>query len=134
MQETTTIGPAEIKRFAHAADPDYDGPISSQQDPEGGEAQQPAPPITDLRLDGTTQLGLFDAGGKRPTSASVRLSGGKVSLVDGRAFKKGETLRLEVECVVTAVKQQDTRDKETGIAVSCEQQHIAHITDVRIVE
>lgn len=93
-----------------------------------------APPPEELRIDGTTQLGMFDAGGKKPQSASIRLSGGKIELVDGRAFNKGDIVMLEVVAVVREVGQRDKPDPQTGIVVSCEQKHVAQITDVRVVE
>lgn len=93
-----------------------------------------APPLEELRVDGTTQLGMFDAGGKRPQSASIRLSGGKIELVDGKAFQKGDIIVLEVVAVVREVAQRDKPDPKTGIVVSCEQKHVAQITDVRVTE
>lgn len=96
--------------------------------------QDTSPPIDELRLPGTAQLGFFDAGGKKPGSASLRLTGGKVSLVDGQAFKKGETIVLQIVAVVDSVKLQDKKDSATGMVVSCEQQHTARVSDIRIVE
>lgn len=97
-------------------------------------ADSSPPPLDEIRVAGTTQLGLFDAGGKKPTSASMRLTGGKVGLIDGQAFRKGDTVVLEIVAVVDSVKLQDKKDGNTGIVVSCEQQHTARVTDVRIVE
>jgi hypothetical protein len=89
-------------------------------------------PIDEIRVDGTTQLDLFDLGGKKPASASIRLTGGKVALLDGKAFRKGDTIQFSGTAVITAVTQQDKRDSATGIAVSCEQQHRAQITDLTV--
>ena len=94
----------------------------------------PPPPLEELRVDGTTQLGMFDAGGKRPTGASIRLTGGKIELVDGKAFQKGDVIVLEVVAIVREVGQRDKPDPKTGIVVSCEQKHVAQITDVRVTE
>lgn len=94
----------------------------------------PAPPLEEMRVDGTTQLGMFDSGGKKPTSSSIRLTGGKVELVDGKAFRKGDVVRLEVVAIVREVAQRDKPDRQTGIVVDCQQKHIAEITDVRLAE
>jgi hypothetical protein len=109
------------------------GATPGQQDLHGGEVpKDPVPPVEEIRVDGTVQLGLFDAGGKKPTSSSIRLTGGKVLIVDGKAFKKGETVTFEGTAVVDFVAQQDKTDAKTGIQVSAEQLHRARITDLRI--
>lgn len=95
-------------------------------DPEGDA------PLDELRVDGTTQLGLFSAGGKKPTTASIRLSGGKIGLVDGKAFSKGDVIHFEGTAVVREVAQRDKPDPKTGIVVSAEQKHVAQITDITV--
>lgn len=109
-----------------------DGGEGATDHTANGNGGPPAPPVEELRVDGTAQLGMFDAGGKKPGSASVSLSGGKIGLVDGRAYKKGDVIHFHGTAVVTAVKQQDKRDEKTGIVVSCEQQHTAKITDLTV--
>jgi hypothetical protein len=107
---------------------------------EAGEAVGPMPPqdpdpqpqVEELRVDGTTQIGLFDCGGKKPGSASIRLSGGKVDLIDGKAFKKGDVISGTFTAVVREVGQRDKADSSTGIVVSCEQKHVAQITDLTV--
>lgn len=86
----------------------------------------------EIAVDGTTQLELFNLGGKRPTSSKLRLAGGAVDVVDGQAFNKGDVVRFEGTAVISAVAQQDKRDSSTGQVVSCAQTHVAHITDLRI--
>jgi len=86
----------------------------------------------EIAVDGTTQLELFDLGGKRPTSSKLRLAGGAVDVLDGRAFHKGDALSFSGAAVVTAISQQDKRDASTGQVVSCAQLHVALITDLRI--
>jgi hypothetical protein len=88
--------------------------------------------VEEIRVDGTAQLGLFNAGGKSPESASLRLSGGRILLVDGQAFRKGETIRFSGTAVVREVAQRDKPDGKTGIVVSAEQKHVAQITDLRV--
>lgn len=109
---------------------------------EAGEAVGDMPPQTppepmetvlpEIEITGTAQLGLFDAGGRSPDSASVRLAGGKISTVAGTAFEKGTVIHFEGTAVITAVKQQDKRDPKTGTVVGCEQQHTALITDLSL--
>lgn len=104
-------------------------PTPGQRTIDGEEVQ---PPVEEIRVDGTTQLGMFDAGGKRPASASLRLSGGKILLVDGQAFRKGDTISFSGTAVVREVGQRDKPDPATGIVVSAEQKHVAQITDLRV--
>lgn len=86
----------------------------------------------EIAVDGTAQLELFDLGGKRPTSSKLTLAGGGVDVVDGQAFRKGDVVAFSGTAVISAVKQQDKRDKSTQQVVSCEQKHTALITDLRI--
>jgi hypothetical protein len=118
------------EQYASAEPIPGDRPLEGLAD---GMVPAPAAPLEELRVDGTTQLGLFQAGGKAPTSASLTLTGGKVGLVDGRAFQKGDTITVTVTAVVTGVAQQDKADAKTGIVMSCEQKHTARITDLRVV-
>lgn len=104
------------------------------------EAETPAPAVADeytyleeIRVDGTTQLGMFDAGGHKPDGSSLRLSGGRIQLVDGKAFRKGDVIRFEGTAVMREVAQRDTPDPKTGVVVSTEQKHVAQITDLRVV-
>jgi hypothetical protein len=112
--------------------------IPGQRDFEGGEVRQKDGGTIvetfpeEIRVDGTTQLSAFDVGGKRAGAASVRLSGGKVALVDGKAFSKGEVIHFSGTAVVREVGQRDKPDPQTGIVVSCEQKHVAEIVDLRI--
>ncbi len=71
-------------------------------------------------------------GGKRPTSASLRLTGGKIAVAEGTAFKKGMTVRFSGAAVVNDVSQKDAHDASTQQVVSAEQVHKARITDLVI--
>lgn len=88
------------------------------------------PQVEELRVDGTAQLGMFDSGGKKPQTASIRLSGGRILLLDGKAFRKGDVLHFSGTAVVREVAQRDKPDPKTGIVVSAEQKHVAQITDL----
>jgi hypothetical protein len=106
------------------------GEVRHQKD--GGEFVESFP--EEIRVDGTTQLSAFDMGGKRARSASIRLAGGKVMLVDGKAFSKGEVIHFSGTAVVREVGQRDKPDPKTGIVVDAEQKHVAEIVDLRIGE
>lgn len=97
--------------------------------------QEVLPPLEQITIGGTTQLGLFDAGGKKPGTAKLQLKIGtaKIVLEPGQAFKKGDTFGFEGVARVIEIAQKDTIDKETGIVVSAEQKHVAVILDLRVV-
>lgn len=105
----------------------------AQLDGNGASAAPAAPP-DEILVRGTTQLGLFEAGGKKPVSSSLRLSGGRVLLVDGQAYRKGDRIRFEGTAVVEEVAQRDKTDSKTQIVVACEQKHVARITDLVVHE
>jgi hypothetical protein len=108
-------------------------PIPGQQDFDGGVTPaDPVPPLEELRVDGTAQLGMFDAGGKKPTSATITLSGGAYDLLDGKAYRKGDVVHFEGTAVVRSVGQVDKADPKTGIVVSCKQTHSARILDITV--
>jgi hypothetical protein len=103
-----------------------------QVDIDGAVVPEPVPPVEEIRVDGTVQLSMFDLGGKQAQSSSLRLTGGKVKLVDGAAYRKGDVLTGTFTAVVNEVGQKDTHDSQTGIVVSAEQKHSARITDLRV--
>lgn len=98
--------------------------------PPGEPDAAPAVDVDEIKIDGTAQLDMFNLGGKLPTGSSLALTGGKVSLIDGQAFNKGDRIRLTIEAVVNDVGQKDAHDPKTGQVVSCEQRHKARITDM----
>lgn len=106
------------------------GPLDGQRDFDG----EIHAPLDEIRIDGSTQLGLFDAGGKKPTSASLALTGGRFDLMDGKAYRKGDVIVLQVVAVVDTVTLKDKTDRKVGVVTACEQQHKAYISDVRVIE
>lgn len=102
---------------------DFSGAV---QPPQGVEAYP-----EEIRIDGTTQLAVFDLGGKKAGGATLRLVG-KVSLTEGQGLSKGEVLKFSGVAVVREVGQKDKKDNATGIVVSCEQKHVAEIVDLRL--
>jgi len=124
--ENGTASEEEVRQIP--GQQDFAGGIVRQKD--GGDIVESYP--EEIRVDGTTQLSAFDVGGKRATASSLRLSGGRVSLVDGKALSKGEVIRGSFTAVVREVGQVDKPDPQTGIVVSCEQKHRAEIVDLRL--
>lgn len=104
-------------------------PTTGQRTIDGSEVSNGQPHIEGIRVDGTTQLGLIDFGGKKPQSAVIKLTGGQLELLEGRAFKKGDRVQFAGEAVVFDVGGIDKIDGKTGIVVSCKQKHAARITD-----
>lgn len=121
------------------------------EDPRGAKAQElaqeagepvgpmpPAPvssedvPPDEIRVHGTHQLSMFKTQGKRPTSSSVTFIGGKVQLVDGEAYAKGEVLRVRGLALVVGEGAQDSLDTSTQSVVSCERQHRARWRDLEV--
>jgi hypothetical protein len=96
-----------------------DGPF-----PDDGDGQ--------LLIPGTSAGLTLKVGGKKPTTASVRLVGGKVD-INGQ-FDKQDRIALYVEAVIVDVQFPDTIDSKTGQVTSCERKHIARITGVRNAE
>lgn len=107
-------------------------PPGDLPEPDGHDEPAETVYVEEIRVDGTTQLGMFSSGGKAAGSASLRLSGGRIMLLDGRAFRKGDTIRFSGTAVIREVAQRDTPDRATGIVVSAEQKHVAQITDLRV--
>jgi hypothetical protein len=136
--ESSTVDRAAVDA-AHAELPNGAGSRAEIEGEEGvavGDMPAPEPPSAlppeELRVDGTTQLGLFKAGGKSPTGATLTLVGGAIEIVDGRAFEKGDLITFSGTARVGFVGQRDKEDKKTGIVVSCTQQHQARIIDLQI--
>jgi hypothetical protein len=109
-------------------------PTAGQQTIDGGEIREPDNGqvvfVEEIRVDGTTQLGLIDFGGKQPQSATIRLQGGEYELLEGRAFRKGDVVHFTGTAIVLEVGARDKIDGKTGIVVSAKQRHAARITDL----
>jgi hypothetical protein len=78
------------------------------------------------------EMSFFSAGGKKPTTASLAFTGGKVKLREGTALKKGQRIVGRFEAVVNFVGQQDETDGATGQVTACEQQHKARFVDLAL--
>jgi hypothetical protein len=83
----------------------------------------------ELVIDGSGQLSMA-VGGKRVTTASLRLGGGKVD-VEGQ-FEKGEILVLRVEAVVGEVAFVDQTDPKTRQVTGCDRRHKARIVALSV--
>lgn len=110
---------------------DNAGPAVGDMPP--AEPETPKEPVVDeIRVEGTEQLSIFDVGGKRANTATIKLTGGKVKIVDGQGFKKGTRVRGTFEAIVNEVGQKDEEDPKTGQVVSAEQRHSARIVDLQV--
>lgn len=119
---------------ATEAPPAATEPPVGQQDFDGNEVTAPSAPPEDLTVAGTTQLGLFDAGGKKPTHGKLSIGGmAGIDLEHGQAYPKGTYLRFEGIALVEEVAQRDKMDRKVGVAVDCFQKHLAHMSDLRVL-
>ena len=108
---------------------------------EAGEPVGPMPPKTlssielppeEIRVAGTVQLSKFKVAGKRPTSSSLKIMGGKIPILDDGAFSKGETVEVSGLVRITGEGAYDVGDKSTHAAVSCERRHVGKWIDMKV--
>jgi hypothetical protein len=99
--------------------------------PDAPDAPAPVDP-DEIVVDGTSQLSMFDLGGKQASRATIKFTGGKVGLVAGEAYRKGDRIRFSGEAVVNSVGQKDEHDPKTSQVVDCEQRHEARIVDLQV--
>lgn len=112
------------------AAPSEEPPAETPADPEEeDQGDEPVQAALELILEGDDDITKFVVGGKKPTSSSIRLMGGKVGLTNKR-YSKGDTVRLTVEAQVTAVAFVDTLDSTTGEVSRTERQHKARIVSI----
>lgn len=86
-------------------------------------------PPEDIIVSGI-QMSYPSMGGKKPTSATLKLVGGKVNVAEGTAFKKGQTIAFSGVAVVNFVGQKDKHDAATQQVTGAEARHEARITDL----
>lgn len=67
----------------------------------------------------------FGMAGKKPTTSGLRLTGGKLDIV--QQFSKGQTVVLHIEAVIGEVAFIDQIDSSTGQVVGCERRHKARV-------
>lgn len=122
---------AELKAEAGEAtgqgDPAADAVAAERRDAEAA-----ALPPEDIIVSGI-QMSYPSMGGKKPTSATLKLTGTKVDVAEGTAFKKGMTITGRFVAVVNFVGQKDKHDAATQQVTGNEARHEARITDL-IVE
>lgn len=99
--------------------------------PEGAADDLGASAPVELLIDVGGQMSMV-VGGKKATSSSLRIVGGKVDVAG--ALDKGEKLVLRLEVDVTSVSFVDKRDPKTHQVTGCERQHKAHVTAIRVLE
>ena len=76
---------------------------------EGERANEHAPELLELVIEGEGQLTLT-VGGRKPEASTIKLVGGAMDIASGD-FDKGSTLNLLLGCVVTSVEFIDTYDQ-----------------------
>ena len=108
------------------ADPPAIDPVPPHEDPD-----QAAPAPADLVIETGSQLS-FAVGGKKATTGSVRLVGGKID-VDGN-LEKGQRIVLRVEAVITEIAFRDKKDPKTGNVTGCDRAHKATVTGLALEE
>ena len=133
----------DFRDQATAKQAEFDAQVQDEPDANAGEEEEVGgeDPYTDepdiapetIEIAGV-KMSYPDLGGKAPTRASLTLLGGKVTLVDGTGFKKGQRIRFEGEADVTFAGQQDERDSTTQQVTGAEQIHKAFIRDLKITE
>lgn len=104
-------------------------PAPAQSEPDA--RQEPTEEELALVIDGSDQLS-FNVGGKAPTSATLRLTGGKLE-VEGQ-FDKGQVIAVRVEAVVDDIGFKDKTDPKTSQVVGCERRQKARIVGVDLIE
>lgn len=104
------------------------------QDANGHDPEATAEEVRDgLVIEGLQgQLG-FNVGGKKPTSSTLKIVGGRVDLPKS-SVQKGETIVVRAVLQVGEVGFVDQLDKATGQVVSCERRHKARIIDIGVEE
>ena len=107
------------------------GPAVGDMPPNPPEDTSP-PPLEAIVVTGTEQRGLFQAGGKAPTSAVLTLTGGKAELAQGTTLRKGQIISGSFVAVVREVGQKDKVDGSTQLVVDCVEKIGAKVTDLRI--
>jgi len=121
---------AELKAEAGEAtgqgDPAADAVAAERRDAEAA-----ALPPEDIIVSGI-EMSYPSMGGKKPTSATLKLVGGKVTVAEGTAFRKGETVKFSGTAVINFVGQKDKHDSATQQVTGAEQRHEARITDLRV--
>jgi hypothetical protein len=122
---------AELKENAGEATGQGD-PVADAVAAERRDSEAAALPPEDIIVSGIA-MGYPDMGGKKPTSATLKLVGGKVNVAEGTAFKKGQTIAFSGVAVINFVGQKDKHDAATQQVTGAEARHEARITDL-IVE
>lgn len=82
----------------------------------GGEPPEPDPLLIDIG----GQLSMIP-GGKKATSSTLRIVGGKFEVAG--ELKKGQTIEVTLTVQVGAVEFVDIKDATTGQVVACERRH-----------
>lgn len=98
-----------------------EAPVQDATDTEQDEFDR-AVAALDPPEDEQAALFTFEVGGKKPTSTSLRMSGGKID--SDEEYEKGDLLRITYEVRVGELAFIDKQDSKTGQVVACERKHV----------
>lgn len=115
------MGTATLERPAGETEAPHEGSDGALDDEDLAGALE-------LALGGQLSLAI---GGKKPTSSSLRIVGGKVNL-DGQ-LDKGQTVAVRLELIVGTVALVDKHDPKTGQVTGTERQHKGRIVGIRVL-
>lgn len=76
------------------------------------------------------EIPYLKAGGKAPTSGSLKLTNAKAEVEHGTAFKKGTRIHFAGYAVIKKVAAVDKHDPSTGQVTESEQVHEARVVDL----
>lgn len=110
---------------------DPSDPAAEAADAERRDEEADALPPEDIIVRGV-EMQYPDTGGKRPTYATISLTGAKAELVAGTGFKKGTTISGSFVAVVNESGEKDEHDSTTQQVTDCEARYKARVTDLVI--
>lgn len=122
---TTILTDEEVEQLEAAAERGMFEAIASDEPPVGLDPVPDEPAAEQLSLG-------FAVGGKKPTSSSVRIMGGKVQLPG--EFRKGQVVVLRLVGKVDEIAFKDEKDSATGSVVGCERRHRLVIADIGLMD
>lgn len=120
-----TNGRADIDAAHKALGTSIEGGIDpGPQDPHDGDPDETGAGTPAIQLS-------FAMAGKKPTTAGLRLVGGKLDI--DQQFAKGQKIELRIEAEIREVAFVDQVDGATGQIIGSERRHKAHIIGVAVL-
>lgn len=106
-------------------------PTAADTRPDGAADDTGKDAPVEISIDLGGQMSMV-VGGKKATSSTLRIVGGKVDVAG--QLEKGQSLRVELELDVTEVAFVDKKDGKTGQVTACERQHKARLAGIRVLD